>query len=65
MGVIQATVLPSWGTTAIRSRSLPASFITSRPSIVALPEVGSRRVESIRARVVLPAPFLPMTEKMP
>ena len=37
----------------------------SRPSIVALPEVGSSNVESILARVVFPAPFLPIREKMP
>ena len=64
-GVIHATVLPSWGTTAIRSRSFLASAMTSRPSMVALPELGSSSVESILARVVLPAPFLPMTAKMP
>jgi len=39
--------------------------MTSRPSIVALPVLGSRSVERILASVVLPAPFLPITAKIP
>ena len=58
-------VLPSWGTTAILSRSLLASAMTSSPSMVALPELGSSKVERMRAKVVFPAPLRPMRAKMP
>jgi len=33
--------------------------------MVAFPDDGSSRVDSIRVRVVLPAPFLPISAKMP
>jgi len=64
-GDIHAIARASCGTTAIRSRSRLASAITSRPSMLAPPSLGSSRVERMRVSVVLPAPFLPMRAKIP
>ena len=42
-----------------------ASVMTSNPLIDAEPELGRSSVAKIRTSVVFPAPFLPMSPKMP
>lgn len=65
LGVIQETVLDSWGTIAILSRSFFSLATTSIPFIEARPELGVSSVARILTRVVLPAPFLPIRAKIP
>ena len=48
-----------WPDTPILARSAAASRTTSRPSTVAVPDVGSSSVVSTRTAVVLPAPLGP------
>ena len=45
--------------TPIRSRTFSGVSITSKPATFATPEVGRRRVQSIRTVVDFPAPFGP------
>ena len=48
----------------MRGRMRSASRVTSIPSTVAVPVVGSRRVERILVSVVFPAPFGPSSPKI-
>ncbi len=58
------SAVDSWKITPIRRLTASGSWLTSRPSTTALPEVGRRPADSIETVVVLPAPLGPRNPKI-